>query len=56
MGLNPMAGVVIGFRHALLGSPASWGVMGLSLGVSVLIFGCGLLIFRRLENKFADII
>ncbi len=56
MGLNPMAGVVIGFRHALLGSPASWGLMGLSLGVSVLIFGCGLLIFRRLENKFADII
>jgi lipopolysaccharide transport system permease protein len=56
MGLNPMAGVVIGFRHALLGSPASWQVMGLSLGVSVCLFVSGLLIFRRMENRFADII
>jgi lipopolysaccharide transport system permease protein len=56
MGLNPMAGVVIGFRHALLGSEASWGIMGLSLGISVLLFGFGLLIFRRMENRFADII
>jgi lipopolysaccharide transport system permease protein len=56
MGLNPMAGVVIGFRHALLGSQASWGVMGLSLGVSVLLFVSGLLIFRRMENRFADVI
>jgi lipopolysaccharide transport system permease protein len=56
MGLNPMAGVVIGFRHALLGSEASWGIMGLSLGVSVFLFVSGLLIFRRMENRFADII
>ena len=56
MGLNPMAGVVIGFRHALLGSEASWGIMGLSLGISVALFGFGLLVFRRMENRFADII
>lgn len=54
--LNPMAGVVIGFRHALLGTPASWRVMGMSLGISVLLFICGLLVFRRMENRFADII
>src|SRR6266567_533697 len=56
LGLNPMAGVVIGFRHALLGSPASWAVIGPSLGVSGCLFISGLLIFRRLENRFADII
>jgi len=56
LGLNPMAGVVIGFRHALLGGPASWNVMGISLGVSVFLFVSGLLIFRRMENRFADII
>lgn len=56
MGLNPMAGVVIGFRHALLGSEANWGVMGLSLGVSVSLFVSGLLIFRRMETRFADVI
>ncbi len=56
MGLNPMTGIVIGFRHALLGSEASWQVMGLSLGLSVLLFVLGMLIFRRMENRFADII
>lgn len=56
MGLNPMAGVVIGFRHALLGSEASWQVMGLSLAVSVFLFVSGLFIFRRMERRFADII
>jgi lipopolysaccharide transport system permease protein len=56
MGLNPMAGVVIGFRHCLLGSAASWGVMGMSLGVSLALFVAGLLVFRRMERRFADII
>jgi len=56
LGLNPMAGVVIGFRHALLGGPASWEVVSVSLAVSVFLFIFGLLIFRRMENRFADII
>jgi len=56
LGLNPMAGVVIGFRHALLGTAASWQVMGASLAVSLFLFISGLLIFRRMENRFADII
>jgi lipopolysaccharide transport system permease protein len=56
LGLNPMAGVVIGFRHALLGSPASWEVIGVSLAMSLSLFILGLLIFRRMENRFADII
>lgn len=56
MGLNPMTGVVLGFRYALLGASASWSVMGLSLAVSVLSFIFGLLVFRRMERRFADII
>jgi lipopolysaccharide transport system permease protein len=56
MGLNPMAGVVLGFRHALLGSAESWSVMGLSLAVSGFLFLSGLLIFRRMECQFADVI
>lgn len=56
MGLNPMAGVVLGFRHSLLGSAASWQVMGVSLAVSGLLFVSGLFIFRRMERRFADII
>jgi len=56
MGLNPMTGVVLGFRYAILGSPSPWPVMGLSLAVSVALFISGLLIFRRMERRFADII
>jgi len=56
MGLNPMAGMVIGFRHALLGSPASWGVILVSLASSVVLFVSGLFVFRRMESRFADII
>lgn len=56
MGLNPMAGMVTGFRYALLGSPASWRVMGLSLAVSVFLFVSGLYLFRRMERQFADVI
>jgi lipopolysaccharide transport system permease protein len=56
MGLNPMAGIVTGFRYALLGTPASWQMMGLSLGVSAFLFVCGVLIFRRMESRFADVI
>lgn len=56
MGLNPMAGVVIGFRYALLGTPASWQMMEVSIAVSLCLFVSGLLIFRRMENRFADII
>lgn len=56
MGLNPMAGMVIGFRYSLLGSAASWGVMGISLAVSALTFVVGLYVFRRMERHFADVI
>jgi lipopolysaccharide transport system permease protein len=56
MGLNPMAGVIIGFRHALLGSPAPWDVIGVSLATCVALFMFGLLLFRRMESRFADII
>ncbi|MBV9181406.1 MAG: ABC transporter permease [Acidobacteria bacterium] len=56
LSINPMAGVVVGFRHALLGSPASWSIMGSSLAISVFLFVSGLFIFRRMENRFADII
>lgn len=56
MGLNPMAGVVLGFRYALLGSAAPWSTMCTSLVVSVVLFMLGLLIFRRMESRFADVI
>jgi homopolymeric O-antigen transport system permease protein len=56
LALNPMTGVVMGFRSALLGTPMEMNVVRLSLLVSVALFVLGLLIFRRMERRFADII
>jgi homopolymeric O-antigen transport system permease protein len=56
MGLNPMTGVVLGFRYSILGGQTSWPILGVSLGASVFLFIVGLLIFRRMEHRFADII
>ena len=56
-GLNPMAGVVNGFRYALLGKAASPGPMiwVSAAAVAVLLLG-GLLYFRKMESTFADVV
>lgn len=56
LGLNPVAGIVEGFRYALLGSPVSWHLMTTSLVGSVMVFIAGLFFFRRMERTFADVI
>ena len=56
MGLNPMAGVVLGFRYSLLGTNVMWQVLALSMVVSAVLFVVGLYTFRRMERRFADVI
>jgi lipopolysaccharide transport system permease protein len=54
--LNPLAGVITGFRAALLGTVApTWTQLGLSLAGAVVIFIAGTLYFRRTERVFADV-
>ncbi|MGQ0737277.1 MAG: ABC transporter permease [Acidobacteriota bacterium] len=55
--LNPMVGVVDGFRWALLGSSEPPGVTALvsTVSVAVLLVG-GLYFFRRTERTFADLV
>ncbi|HEX8141818.1 MAG TPA: ABC transporter permease [Pyrinomonadaceae bacterium] len=56
-GLNPMAGVVEGFRWALLGKAVAPGpLLVVSVVVVVLIFVSGLYYFRRMEETFADLV
>ncbi len=55
-GLNPMVGVVQGFRWALLGGAAPDMTMLVSAGVVLLLFISGLFYFRRMEKTFADIV
>ena len=56
-GLNPMAGVVEGFRWALLGKTDGIGslIFVSALVVAILLFG-GLVYFRRMERTFADVV
>jgi homopolymeric O-antigen transport system permease protein len=54
-GLNPMAGVVEGFRWALIGKTPSPGPMlAVSVIMVLLMLVGGLFYFRRMENSFAD--
>ena len=54
-GLNPMTGVVQGFRWALLGKAANVGpLLALSVGLVLVLLVTGLAYFRRVEREFAD--
>jgi lipopolysaccharide transport system permease protein len=56
-GLNPMAGVVEGFRWALLGTDTVPGPMiGVSAAAALLLLIGGMFYFRRTEDSFADVI
>ena len=56
-GLNPMAGVVEGFRWALLGKAEGPGaLLAVSIIAVLLILVGGLFYFRRMEQTFADVV
>ncbi len=55
--LNPMTGIIEGFRWSLFGEPQpDWGLMAVSFGVVLMLFVGGLFYFRRVERTFADVI
>lgn len=56
-GLNPMVGIIEGFRWALLGKPSPDLVaIAISAGVVILLFGGGVVFFKHMEQTFADVI
>mgnify|MGYP001033205000 CR=1 FL=1 len=56
--LNPMTGVVEGFRYALLGTTQSISIpmILVSSGIAILVLISGMFYFRRMEKQFADMI
>lgn len=56
--LNPLVGIIEGFRWATFGSESAFlgYSMGLSIASTLLILGSGYLFFRRQEKIFADIV
>jgi lipopolysaccharide transport system permease protein len=56
LALNPMTGLIDGFRSAILGKAWNFTTLGVSCFTSVLLFLYGTYKFRKTEQKFADII
>jgi homopolymeric O-antigen transport system permease protein len=56
LALNPMAGLIEGFRGALLAGALAWWNIGISLTVATTLFLAGAAYFRTVERRFADII
>jgi lipopolysaccharide transport system permease protein len=54
--LNPVAGIVDGFRWSLVGAPRPGVAAFVSLATGVLLLGSGLVYFARVQRRFADFI
>ena len=55
--LNPMVGVIEGFRWALLGKQRpDFAVMAVSTTIVILLLATGVIFFKRMERAFADVI
>lgn len=56
--LNPMVGVIDGFRWCILGGDSilNWNTFGMSLAVTTFFLWLGIHQFRKMEKTFADLI
>jgi lipopolysaccharide transport system permease protein len=54
--INPMWGVVTGFRAALIGTPVDATELAISAASAVLVLLFGAAYFRRTERRFADVV
>jgi lipopolysaccharide transport system permease protein len=54
--LNPMTGIVEGFRSVFLGRPFDMTGLSASLAISLLTLAVGIFYFERVERRFADVI
>lgn len=54
--LNPLTGILEGFRSALFGTPFDWTVIAISAASLAAITIVSMLVFKRMEDDFADLI
>ena len=54
-GLNPMTGIIDGYRSAILGKPWDLPLLAEGVAISLLFLAAGLAYFRTTERRFADI-
>ena len=56
LAVNPMTSLVSAFRASVLGGPIPWPGVGVAFVASLALLVIGSLYFRRIEDRFADII
>ena len=57
LAINPMTGVISTTRAAFLGNaPVPWGLLFISAIIGILIFIIGLILFKKTEKYFADLV
>lgn len=54
--LNPMAGIIEGFRSSLFGRPFNWTALLVSAAITLVVLVYSAYSFRRMEKSFADVI
>ncbi|HVF30695.1 MAG TPA: ABC transporter permease [Pyrinomonadaceae bacterium] len=54
--VNPLTGILDGFRSALFGTPFDWPVIGISLASMAVLMLVSLTVFKSMEDSFADLI
>ena len=54
--LNPLSGLIQGYRSAFLGKPIDWPALSLAAVIAIIILGFATHSFRNMERELADII
>jgi lipopolysaccharide transport system permease protein len=54
--INPLTGILEGFRAALFGTKFDWTVIGISCASILVLLLFSLFVFKRMEDDFADLI
>ena len=54
--INPVAGIIEGFRAALTGRPFDWMQVSISGAITLAVLICAVYTFRRFEHTFADVV
>jgi lipopolysaccharide transport system permease protein len=54
--LNPLSGIIEGFRDAIFGRPFNWNGIAISAAITLVFLAGASYVFRRMEGEFADVI
>jgi lipopolysaccharide transport system permease protein len=54
--LNPLTGIISGFRTALLAADFDWRSLLVSFGITLVLLVYSTFVFKRMEDEFADVV